>query len=286
MRPAQLKAFHAVATWGGFSRAAKKLGLSQPAVSDHVRKLEETYGVQLFIRAQKSVSLTALGRQLFVLSEKIAGAEAEARDLLSRARGLKEGQLTIGADAAVHILPLLSRFQDKYPGMNLKVVSGNSDTLLSRLEAFDIDFAVIGRKVSSAIFETRLLSSSGLAAFVSEGHPLSGKARVTFSQLVATPLVLREKGSATRQLFEDALAARNLAPVRAVEVEGREAAREAVVQGLGAGIVSRSEFQADERLTMIEIDGWQAQMSEWLVCLKSRAGLHMTAALLELVDES
>ncbi|HHI82280.1 MAG TPA: LysR family transcriptional regulator, partial [Rhizobiales bacterium] len=286
MRPAQLKAFHAVATWGGFSRAAKKLGLSQPAVSDHVRKLEETYGVQLFIRAQKSVSLTALGRQLFVLSEKIAGAEAEARDLLSRARGLKEGQLTIGADAAVHVLPLLSRFQDKYPGMNLKVVSGNSDTLLSRLEAFDIDFAVIGRKVSSAIFETRLLSSSGLAAFVSEGHPLSGKARVTFSQLVATPLVLREKGSATRQLFEDALAARNLAPVRAVEVEGREAAREAVVQGLGAGIVSRSEFQADERLTMIEIDGWQAEMSEWLVCLKSRAGLHMTAALLELVDES
>ena len=70
MRHAQLKAFHAVATWGGFSRAASQLGISQPALSEQVRKLEEAYGVELFVRARRSVRLTDIGRRLYALSER------------------------------------------------------------------------------------------------------------------------------------------------------------------------------------------------------------------------
>ena len=78
MRHAQLKAFHAVAVHTGFSRAAEALGLTQPAVSDHVRKLEETYGVQLFTRAPSGVALTGMGRKLFAIAERQFEAEAEA----------------------------------------------------------------------------------------------------------------------------------------------------------------------------------------------------------------
>ena len=78
MRHAQLKAFHAVAAHGGFSRAAEALGLTQPAVSDHVRKLEEAYGVQLFTRGPAGVALTDMGRKLFAIAERQFEAEAEA----------------------------------------------------------------------------------------------------------------------------------------------------------------------------------------------------------------
>ena len=116
MRHAQLKAFHAVAVHGGFSRAAEALGLTQPAVSDHVRKLEETYGVQLFTRAASGVALTEMGRKLFAIAERQFEAEAQAAELLARGRRLEEGQLTIGADAAVHILPALARFRASVAG--------------------------------------------------------------------------------------------------------------------------------------------------------------------------
>ena len=69
MRYAQIKAFHAVTIHGGFSRAAERLALTQPAVSDHVRKLEETYGVQLFNRTARGVDMTAMGRELFAVTE-------------------------------------------------------------------------------------------------------------------------------------------------------------------------------------------------------------------------
>ncbi|HRX37047.1 MAG TPA: LysR family transcriptional regulator, partial [Aestuariivirga sp.] len=95
MRHAQLKAFHAVAVHGGFSRAAERLALTQPAISDHVRKLEETYGVQLFNRTPQGVTLTDMGRKLFAIAERQFEAETQAVELLSRARTLEEGQLTI-----------------------------------------------------------------------------------------------------------------------------------------------------------------------------------------------
>jgi DNA-binding transcriptional LysR family regulator len=129
MRYAQLKAFHAVAVHGGFSRAAERLALTQPAVSDHVRKLEETYGVQLFNRTARGVQMTEMGRKLFAVTERQFEAEAQALELLSRARTLDEGQLTIGADAAVHVLPQIARFREKYPRIALRLVSGNSAEL-------------------------------------------------------------------------------------------------------------------------------------------------------------
>ena len=81
MRHAQLKAFHAVAVHGGFSRAAEALGLTQPAVSDHVRKLEESYGVQLFTRGPAGVALTDMGRKLFAIAERQFEAESEALEV-------------------------------------------------------------------------------------------------------------------------------------------------------------------------------------------------------------
>src|SRR3954451_21331728 len=145
---AQLKAFHAIAQTGGFSKAAARLSLSQPAISDHIAKLEESCRAQLFQRTRREAILTDLGRKLFALTERLFEAEREADELLSRARSLEEGSLTIGADAAVHALPLLKRFRERYPKIAARVLSGNSAQLLARLARFEIDFAVVAVRPS------------------------------------------------------------------------------------------------------------------------------------------
>ncbi|MFO6042095.1 LysR family transcriptional regulator, partial [Pseudomonas aeruginosa] len=107
---AQLKAFHAVAVYGSFTRAAERLFLTQPAVSDQVRKLEERYGVLLFHRNKRSVRLSELGERLLAVTQRLFAIEAEAEELLSASSALQTGTLTLAVDAPVHVLPQIARF--------------------------------------------------------------------------------------------------------------------------------------------------------------------------------
>lgn len=282
MSHAQLKAFHAVARAGSFSRAAESSGLTQPALSDHVRKLEEAHGVQLFRRQPRGVELTGLGLRLFALTERMFEAETEVSELLSRARGLEEGSLIIGADAAVHVLPLIARFRKRYPAIELKLTSGNTETLLEELASFRIDFAVLAELPNAPALKARALSQSPLIAFAAKASDYARRRSITFADLAQAPLVLREAGSLTRKLLEQEFVRRGLKPRAFIEVEGREAAAEAVAQGLGLGIVSRDEFRKSADLVALPIRDWQAEMREWLVCLEARAGLHLMRALMEL----
>ncbi|MFT3988643.1 LysR substrate-binding domain-containing protein [Aestuariivirga sp.] len=273
MRHAQLKAFHAVAVHCGFSRAAERLALTQPAVSDHVRKLEEMYGVQLFNRTPKGVELTEIGRKLFTISERQFEAESEALELLSRARTLEEGQLTIGADAASHVLPQVARYRARHPGIAIRMVSGNSADLLDQLDAFTIDIAVTAERPSSEAIQSRLLRRDRLVAVTRREEKLPRA--LTLEKLSNLPLVLREDGSVTRRLLLDEFRARGLKAQSAIEIESREAVREAVAQGLGVAVMSEGELAPDARLNTVKIADWEAEMAEWLLCLKARAGLHV-----------
>lgn len=285
MRHAQLKAFHAVAVHGGFSRAAERLGLTQPAVSDHVRKLEETYGVQLFNRSAQGVNLTEMGRKLFAVAERQFEAETEAMELLSRGRTLEEGQITIGADAAVHILPQLARFRLKHPRLAVRLVTGNSTGLLKRLEDFSIDIAVTAERPSSTAFLARQLRSDRLVAVVQRSSRLSKLRQIGFEQLVKLPLILREDGSMTRKLLLEEAARRGLRLQDTIEIESREAAREAAAQGLGIAIMSEGELVPDGRLATLEVPDWETLMEEWMMCLKSRAGLHVIRSFFTMDEE-
>ncbi|MGQ0483914.1 MAG: LysR substrate-binding domain-containing protein [Hyphomicrobiales bacterium] len=286
MRHAQLKAFHAIAQYGGFSRAAKRLALTQPAVSDHIRKLEETYGVQLFLRSPRGVSLTALGRKLFAVAERHFETEAEALELLSRAATLEEGQLTIGADAAVHVLPRLARFRERFPRIAIRLVSGNSADLLARLESFAIDIAVTAERPASDAIVARRLRQDRLVAVASRSASPHLRTRLPFARLAALPLILREEGSMTRRLLLDEMQRQGLRPATTIEIESREAAREAAAQGLGFAVMSEGELIPDARLRTYAIPDWNAVMEEWLLCLRARAGLHVIRAFFDEPQDS
>ena len=163
---------------------------------------------------------------------------------------------------------------------------GNTATLIEQLEKFDIDFAVVANVPSSNAFSARLLREDPLVAFVPFDHPWAKRQSIELAELTTGPLVLREQGSETRRIVEDKFTSLGLSATEVISIEGREAAREAVAQGLGVGIVSAGEFIEDPRLKRIDIAGWQASMREWLVCLKSRESLHLVQAVLKIVDEN
>jgi len=252
MRYVQLRAFHNVAVCGGFSRAAEALFLTQPAVSDQVRKLEEEYDVLLFNRNKKQVTLTQAGHQLLEITRRMFDTEQQALDLLSESRALRAGTLRIVADA------------------------------ITSLYSYEADIGVLGEIPESREFDIVKLNSTPIIAFASTEHPIACRSNVSLEELAGQPLVMRERGSKTRQKLEDFAAAAGVALKPAIEAEGREAVREIVAAGAGVGFVSAAEFGRDGRLAPIEIIGAEMLMDEALICLKERSGGKLVRAFFEI----
>lgn len=287
MRYVQLRAFHNVATCGGFSRAAEELRLTQPAISDQVRKLEEEYDVLLFNRHKKQVILTPTGARLLEITRRLFDNEQQALDLLSETRALRSGTLRIVADAAHHLLNILGTFRQKYPGVRITVRAGNTETIIESLYKYEADLGVIGSVPETRDFEHVHLSSAPIIAFVALHHPLAGEKVVTFDQLARHPLVFRERGSRTRAKLEEAAGAAGVPLHPSIEAEGREAVREIVASGAGVGFVSAAEFGEDARLVAIPVAGTEAvRMDEALICLRERRNGKLVHAFFEVAAEA
>src|SRR6516162_9412031 len=249
MNHAQLRAFHAVASEGSFTRAAAALNVTQPTLSGQVKGLEERYGVRLFDRRGRKVAPTELGRELLALTRRLFALEAEAEHLLSAARGLSKGHLRIGADAPYHVTAALAAFTRKYPGIQLSLTVGNSAELAHDLREHKIDVAVLANIAGEPSFFARPLRRDRLVAFVARGHPWAKRRRLELGELCSQRLVLREPGAA----------------------------------GLGVGVVSASEFGRDPRLKALQLIGEDLAMTEYIVCLAERRELRLVRAFLDVV---
>lgn len=282
MRYVQLRAFHYVAICGGFSRAAECLHLTQPAISDQVRKLEEDYDVLLLNRQKKQVSLTRSGNRLLEITHRLFEVEKQAQELLSESRDLRSGSLRIIADSANHLLQVLGKFREQFPGIEISIRSGNTEDVIAALHDYQADIGVLGEVPEGTKFRSIKLSSTPLIAFVSKQNKLSNKRSLTLAELFAQPLVLRERGSKTRQKLEDVAAERDLPLKAAIEAEGREAVQQIVDAGVGFGIVSAAEFVTQPNLVPIEISDCEILMDEALICLRERAAGKMVRTFLDL----
>ena len=286
MRYVQLRAFHFVAICGGFSRAAEELFLTQPAISDQVRKLEEEYDILLFNRHKKQVTLTPSGEKLLEITRRLFENETQARDLLTESRATRSGSLRIVADSAQHVLKILARFREKYPGVAVTISGGNTETVIESLFSYEADIGVLGELPPARDFETISLNSTPISAFAAATHPISSRKSLSFKDLLTLPLVMREVGSKTRKKLEEAAAAKGITFTPAIVAEGREAVREIVASGVGVGFVSVAEFGEDARLVRIPLEEEdQMMMEETLICLRERRGGKLVSAFLEIALE-
>ena len=285
MNSAQLRAFHAVATSGGFTRASQALHVTQPTLSGQVKALEERYGVKLFERRGRGVELTSLGRGLLEVTRRLYALEAEAEQLLSAARGLSGGQLRVGADAPYHVIPLLADFSRRHPGIQLSLSFGNSETVLQDLFERRSEVAVLADLKADRRLYALPFRRDRLVVFVARGHAWSGRRSIRMAELNGQRLVLREPGSTTRAIFARAMAAAEVVPGEVLEIGSREAVREAVAAGLGIGAVFESEFSRDARLHALAVRDAELDAVEYAACLEERRPVRVVRAFFELLRE-
>ncbi len=285
MNFAQLRAFHAVAREGSFTTAARALSVTQPTLSSQVKALEQTYGMQLFDRRGRRVEPTELGRALFAVTQRLFSLEEEAEDILAAARELQGGQIKVGADGPHHVIPILAAFNRRYPGLDVSLSMGNADKVLSDLRDYRIDIAVLAKVDADPRLFAIPYRRSRLVLFVPRTHPWAKRSSIRLREITEQRMILREAASVTRQIFQAALTEAGVQPQVVMQIESREAVREAVAAGLGIGVVSEAEFDQDKRLTALRVRDARLEITEHVVCLQERRRLRIVRAFLEVVRQ-
>lgn len=278
----QLRAFHLVAEAGSFSAAARASGLSQPNLSGQVTALEKAYGVRLFDRRGRSVTPTETGRQLHGVTTRLFSLQDEAQALLLGEQALTRGHLRIAADSAHHVVPIMAALRKRAGGLTFALSIDNSAVVLERLLRHEADVAVMAKSLSDPRLHALRLRTDRLVLFAPAGHPLARRSRRTpLAALGGQELVLRERGSITREVLEQAMAAADIKPASIVEVQTREGVREAVAAGFGVGAVFASELGEDRRFRRIAIADQDLAVAEYAVCLQERRRVALVRAFME-----
>lgn len=276
-----LRAFHAVALAESFTRAARARRVTQPTLSAQVRGLEEANGIRLFDRVGRTVRLTALGQSLFVITTRLMAAEDEASDFLAGTKALTRGHLRIAADSARHVMGVLARFRTDHPGLTFALTMGNSTGVLDQIATYEADVAVTAKQTSDPRLHALRLRTDRLVGFVRSDHPLARHRAIPIESIAGQDLVLRERGSVTREVFEGRLAEAGVRAGSLLEVQSREAVHEAVAAGFGLGVVFGSEFRSGDGLRRIAITGADLEVAEYAVCLEERRRIPLVRAFLQ-----
>ena len=284
MLSAELKAFYMVARLGSITQAAKKLGLSQPTVTTQIRNLEGQYGVELFHRGGRRLSVSEEGARLLPMVKVLLQQEADIEFFL-RNCGQMQGTLRIGATAPYYILDLVRSFRARFPQTDVSLEIGNSQQVIEALEEYRVDLAASSQKLDDARLTRVVLGSDPLVLAVHREHPLARCKAVDLQDLKGHCLLMREPGSTTRQLTEDMLNNAGMAVGPLLEIGSRESIREAVIRNLGISIIARHEVPDNPELRVIELKG-APLIDEYLYCLKERRQARLPAAFLELARES
>lgn len=263
----RLKVFRTVAEEASFRRAAERLHLSQPAVSQQIHALEEELSTTLFDRGKGRIRLTDAGVVLLRYARKGARLAEEARTALERMRGETAGKLRVGASMTItqYILPrMLGAFLEQHPRIELSVTSGNTENIVAALAKREIDLGLIEGPVSSRdvfrqrFFEDRLVLIVGRKYPWPQRGPTRSphKAAIPVRALTEVPLLMRERGSGSRHVVELALRRAGLRPKDlriAMDLDSIVAIISAVEAGLGAGFVSEWAIQKEMRLGTVRV---------------------------------
>ena len=237
-----LRVFSAVARHLHYTRAARELGLSQPAVSARIAVLEKSLGVRLLQRAGRGMALTAAGEVLAVEATKVLGRVEAARQAVEEVKGLLRGRLRIGASTTpgIYIVPrAAARFAKAYPSVTVEVRVGNTRAIEEAVLRGDIHVAVVGGHLAPKDLRSEPLCDDELVVFAAADHPLARKRTAEVEEILEHPFAVRERGSATRDRFERWLGEKGRTCRVGVELGSPEAVKHSVAEGAWLGVLSR-----------------------------------------------
>lgn len=245
----QLKAFLAIAEAKTFTAGARRVNVTQAAISMQIKQLEDEVGLPLFVRTPRRVIVTEAGEYLMGRARRILREHDSALAEIAELGGVEHGRLRIGsasAEFATQQLPhILQGLREKFPNSELGVTSGTSQTLIEKIQHGEIDIAFVSFPVDAPNIQTDLLFSDEIVAIAHPKHPLANERFISAATLAGEKLILGERGGNTRRMIDDFFHAANVRPNIVMELSRQEAINQMVENNLGVGIAGAKTI-ADE----------------------------------------
>ena len=287
----QLKIFRTVVRAGSFSRAAEELRITQPSVSIQVRELERALGAELFEQVGKRILLTEAGRVLDEYAVRILSLLEEAERAVRDLQGVPAGPLRVGAvntPGTYLLAPLLGQVRERAPDAEVTLEILPARRVYEKLLRNELDVGVVDEGVRHDSMLHFPFYTDQLVVVASPHHPLARAGQVGVSELLRTRLILRERGSGTREATERAFRSLGVVPAPAMELHTNEAVVQAAAAGLGVGVVSR--LAADEavrrgQLVVVETPDFRPTRTLWGVRHREKRVTSLMRALLELMGD-
>lgn len=239
-----LEIFCCVFEEGSFSRAAERLGLTQPTISEHIKTLETFFGTPLFDRLGRHIHATGAGEVLYARGRSVVDLKQSVVDAMHQYLDRLEGELRIGASniPGEYLLPrVIGHFHDKHPKIRVRVIIGDSEQIVEGVIDGSYELGFVGSRPRVGGLEAEPFASDRLVLAVPRQKIWDGVEQISLRQLAQRPLLIRESGSGTRVELEHwlhdhgaALADFNIV----AELGSTAGIKEAIKAGVGASILS------------------------------------------------
>jgi len=271
----QLKAFLAIAEARTFTAGAKRVNVTQAAISMQIRQLEDELGLQLFTRTPRRVILTEAGELLLERARMILREHDAAIAEIAELGGVEHGRLRIGSASAEFMtnqLPhILQRLKETFPNADVSVSAGTSQHLVDKIMHGDVDSAFVSLPVENTAITTDRLFSDQIVAIAHPGHPLAAQKHISAAALADEKLILGERGGNTRRMIDDFFNAVNVRPNVVMELTRQEAINQMVENNLGVGTAGAKSIAAEVRegrLVSWTIEGAEIKWEQGLARLR------------------
>jgi DNA-binding transcriptional LysR family regulator len=287
---ARLRVFQAVADEGSFSRAARVLFLSQPAVTQHIRALEAELGVPLFDRLGRRTTLTPAGESLAHYVPQVLGLVRVAEAAARQAGGEASRTLRLGVSEtlATYVLPpLLGELQRRLPETELRLTVGDSATLLGAVLNYDIELAFWLREAGHPQLTQTEVTTEPLVWLLPPNDPLGTAASLSPSAFRRRRLLLRKRNSAARRVVQQLLERHDAFPPDVLEMDNLEAIKRAVEVGFGVSIAPWSAVQREMHagtLRIVPVDAPDAEITSSWACYAGRRLSTPARTFVDLLD--
>lgn len=283
----QLRSLIAVAEEAQFSRAATRLGISQPSLSVQIARLEGELGLRLFDRSSRRLQLTQAGELLLARARLVISEIADVSDELEGLRGLIAGRVVFGVTRTAgpcDLVGLLRRYHARYPGVDLLVREGLSFELAEQLRAGGLDLALLSEVPDRTWhgLDGTPIASEPLVAVLADDHPFSRRDHLCAQDLSQQTLISFPAGATIRETVERACAAAGFLPHVAIETTEVTRIRALAAGGIGLGVLPASDSVSPGPKVMIKPltgSGWEFQVS-----LYQRRGRRLSPAARALLE--
>ncbi|MEC1545992.1 LysR family transcriptional regulator [Bacillus halotolerans] len=238
----QLEYFYAVCQELHFTRAAEKVGISQPSLSQQIKLLEHEIGTPLFDRIGKKTALTESGKLLLQYTRKIFYEVEQAKTSIDELNGLQRGTILVGTLLTVEdylITPTLLNFHQKYPGVKVSVFGLRTGDIHKQLIENKLDLGIVFLPMKGDELESISLSTEEMAFAVPKGHPLENQDMLDVEVLKTTPSILLPQHYFIRNLIDEACKDLGFFPKPIFEITTMQSLINMVIKGVGVTILPK-----------------------------------------------